>query len=207
MVHITHKQKRLLTTTVWVWAGPCSSPSPPDTGRPESSSPCRTSGSHTKGCKMKKIQKMERLVSQLADLAREVTEEYGGTVASPEAGYACLLKHFPHLLSSKREKFVAVFLDGRRQVVGAEVISVGTLTATLVHPREVFRPAILAGAGSILVCHNHPSGNPNPSAEDRLLTERLAQAARLLGITLDDHIIVGKEGYVSLRQLGLMPIA
>jgi DNA repair protein RadC len=84
------------------------------------------------------------------------------------------------------------------------VVSIGTLTATLVHPREVFAPAISCGAASLVVAHNHPSGDPTPSHEDRLLTQRLSEAGRLLGLQLDDHLVIGRSGYVSLRQLGIL---
>jgi DNA repair protein RadC len=84
-------------------------------------------------------------------------------------------------------------------------VSVGCLTSSLVHPREVFKPAILAGSAAILAAHSHPSGDPEPSAEDIALTRRLAAAGQLLGIDLLDHIILGEAGrFVSLRERGVL---
>ena len=99
-----------------------------------------------------------------------------------------------------REHFVVVMLDGRHRPVAYQVVSVGTATASLVHPREVFQPAVGVGAVAILVAHNHPSGDPTPSAEDREVTDRLLRAGQLIGIPLLDHVVVVERGYVSLRE-------
>src|SRR5262245_8789767 len=100
-----------------------------------------------------------------------------------------------------REHFVALLLDGRHRPIAYQVVSVGTATASLVHPREVFQAAVSLGACALIVAHNHPSGDPTPSAEDREVTSRLAQAGRVLGIQLLDSIVVGdRGGYVSLRE-------
>lgn len=88
-----------------------------------------------------------------------------------------------------REHFVAIMIDGRHRPIAWQVVSVGTATASLVHPREVFQPAILVGAVALVVGHDHPSGDPRPSQEDREVTRRLAQAGRLLGIRLLDSVI------------------
>jgi DNA repair protein RadC len=99
-----------------------------------------------------------------------------------------------------REVFVALLLDGRNQVLGFNTVSVGSLTAALVHPREVFKPAILANAAAIILVHNHPSGTADPSAEDRALTERLEHAGELLGIRVVDHVVVGDAEYRSKTE-------
>ncbi len=91
-----------------------------------------------------------------------------------------------------REHFVGIYLDGRCRVIGHRVVSVGTMTASLVHPREVFAPAILAGASSIIVAHNHPTGNPTPSPEDRTVTARLRDAGKVLGIKLIDALVIAR---------------
>jgi DNA repair protein RadC len=83
-------------------------------------------------------------------------------------------------------------------------VSIGTLTASLVHPREVFGPAIRARAAALVVVHNHPSGDPEPSPEDCALTERLKDGARLLGVDLLDHVVVARGGYVSFRERGAL---
>ncbi|MEZ4352087.1 MAG: DNA repair protein RadC [Myxococcota bacterium] len=99
-----------------------------------------------------------------------------------------------------RECFHVVALDGRHRLLGTDLVSLGTLTASLVHPREVFRQAIRRAAGAVLVVHNHPSGDPRPSGEDRAVTRRLRDAGELLGIELLDHVIVGRSGYYSFRE-------
>src|SRR4029434_9928578 len=103
-----------------------------------------------------------------------------------------------------REHFVILLLDQKNQVIGLNTVSIGSLTASVVHPREVFKPAILSNASSILLCHNHPSGDPLPSQEDRALTVRLFQAGKLLGIDVLDHIIVGEGKYFSFADEGLL---
>lgn len=107
-------------------------------------------------------------------------------------------------VTQDREEFIAVILDGRNQIVGFNVISVGTLTSALVHPREVFKAAILGSAAALILVHNHPSGDPDPSAEDRALTTRLAQAGELLGIRVLDHVVIGDGRFRSFSEEGLI---
>jgi DNA repair protein RadC len=103
------------------------------------------------------------------------------------------------------EHFVLMVLDSRRRVIGLNEVSVGTLSASLVHPREVFRAAILLNGAAIIVAHNHPSGDSSPSAEDRDVTRRLQRAGELLGIPVADHIVLGEgESYFSFRERGLL---
>lgn len=134
------------------------------------------------------------------EVGRRMFGVSGPQITTPEEAYI----QFMELGKSNKEVFKALYLDGRRRMVYSEVISVGTMTSCLVHPREVFAPALLHGAGSLVVAHNHPSGDPSPSHEDKLLTERLVQAGRLLGVNLDDHLVVGRGCYVSLRQMGMI---
>ena len=102
-----------------------------------------------------------------------------------------------------REVFAVALLTVRHRVLGLHTVSVGCLTASLVHPREVFKPAILAGSAALIVAHNHPSGDPEPSAEDVVLTRRLAAAGQLLGIEILDHLVIGEAGrFVSLGAPG-----
>ena len=100
----------------------------------------------------------------------------------------------------ERETFYVLLLDGKHQLKRRELVSIGSLTSSLVHPREVFRAAVGCGAAAVVCAHNHPSGDPEPSAEDLDVTRRLAQAGRLLGISLLDHVILGDSRYVSLRE-------
>ncbi len=104
----------------------------------------------------------------------------------------------------KKEHFVVFFLDTRNQEIKRDIVSIGTLNYNLVHPREVFEPAVRNLAASVIVAHNHPSGCLEPSDEDLSLTKRLSQAGKLLGIELLDHVIVTKEGFMSFKQKGLL---
>lgn len=104
----------------------------------------------------------------------------------------------------KKEHFIVFYLDTRNQEVKREVISVGTLNANLVHPREVFEPAIKCSAAQIIVAHNHPSGNAEPSSEDVVVTKRLIEAGKILGIELLDHVVVAKDSHTSLKEKGMI---
>lgn len=134
------------------------------------------------------------------ELGRRAWTVTGPTITTPEEAYRLL----HDLGQARKETFSALYLDVRRRLLRRETISVGTLTATLVHPREVFSPALECGAASLVIAHNHPSGDPTPSSEDRLLTERLQKAGQLLGLQVDDHLVIGHGNFTSFRQLGLM---
>ena len=94
-----------------------------------------------------------------------------------------------------REQFWVLLVDTKLNVIGANCVSIGTLDASLVHPREVFKPAILANASGVILAHNHPSGNTAPSDEDIIITQRLRKAGEILGIYVHDHIIVGERPF------------
>ncbi len=108
---------------------------------------------------------------------------------------------------SRRESLFAVLLDARHRLLSLHVVSTGGIDAAPVHPREVFSPAIRDGAAAVVVAHNHPSGDPAPSVEDRLVTDRLRDAGRLLGIELLDHLVVGAERYYSFADEAFFPFA
>jgi DNA repair protein RadC len=97
-----------------------------------------------------------------------------------------------------REQVIVCCLDTTHRPIGISLVSVGTLNESLVHPREVFKPAILLNASAIILAHNHPSGDPTPSTEDRRITERLTKAGTLLGITLLDHLVYGNPAVHSI---------
>lgn len=99
-----------------------------------------------------------------------------------------------YLGGEDREHFVVILLNSKNRIIGINTVSVGSLSSSLVHPREVFKPAILSNAAAILVAHNHPSGDPTPSQEDVVITRRLREAAELLDIRLLDHIVLGENG-------------
>lgn len=116
---------------------------------------------------------------------------------------ADLFKHFhPILRDRKQEIFKVVLLDAKNTVIKESTVSEGTLTLSLVHPREVFASAVRESAAAVIFLHNHPSGDPTPSLEDRHLTERLGEAGRLLGIPVLDHVIIGDGRYVSFADQG-----
>lgn len=98
------------------------------------------------------------------------------------------------LAEADREHLLAFYLDAQHRIIGYHTVSVGTLDASLIHPREVFKAAILASSAAVIVAHNHPSGDPTPSPEDRAVTRQLEEAGRMIGIPLLDHVVVGTEG-------------
>jgi len=104
----------------------------------------------------------------------------------------------------KKEHFVVFYLDSRNQEIKREVISVGSLNVNFVHPREVFEPAVRNVAAQIILAHNHPAGNPEPSDDDFKITKRLVEAGKILGIEVIDHIIVTKSGFLSFKERNLI---
>jgi DNA repair protein RadC len=107
---------------------------------------------------------------------------------------------------SRRECFYGVLLDGRHRLLSVQVAGMGSIDAVAVHPREVFSPALRDGAAAIVVAHNHPSGDPAPSAEDRLVTTRLREVGDLVGIPLLDHLVVGTDRFYSFADEAFFPI-
>ncbi|MEE9145791.1 MAG: JAB domain-containing protein [Candidatus Tectomicrobia bacterium] len=103
-----------------------------------------------------------------------------------------------------REHFIVLLLDRKNNVTGINTVAIGSLSATVVHPREVFTPAILDKAAAIILAHNHPSGDPAPSPEDKAMTRKLVEAGKILGIQVLDHIIVGDERAYSFADEGCL---
>lgn len=128
-------------------------------------------------------------------------EDDRAIIASPEDAAMQLM---PFLRGQSKEEFWAILLNSKSQMITKVQISVGILDNSPVHPREVFTAAVVEGAQSIIVAHNHPSGDPTPSPEDRLVTNRLVEAGKLMGIAVLDHVILGDGRYVSMRERGLM---
>jgi len=124
-----------------------------------------------------------------------------GRIRNPEDAVAQIRSK---LKGKKKEHFWVILLDTRNQVIKEVESSVGSLNASIVHPREVFKEAISASAASVILVHNHPSGDPQPSEEDMKLTKRLAEAGTLMGIEVLDHIILGDKEYISLKNKKLM---
>jgi DNA repair protein RadC len=103
-----------------------------------------------------------------------------------------------------KEHFKLILLNPRNKIISISTISIGTLNASLVHPREVFKDAIVHSAASVVLAHNHPSGDPEPSEDDITITKRLIEAGKILGVEVIDHIIVGKNGFFSFKEKGLI---
>lgn len=120
-------------------------------------------------------------------------------VRTPQDAALFMMEDLRH---QKKEFFVALFLNTKNHITGKEVLSIGTLNASLVHPREVFRAAIRHSSASIICLHNHPSGDPTPSTEDIKITKRLVEAGNLIGIDVLDHIIIGDGRFISLKEQG-----
>lgn len=118
-------------------------------------------------------------------------------IATPKQAYQVIKGEISH---QTREIFLVLLLDVKSCLIAQEIVAIGTLTSSLVHPREVFYPAIRHKASSILLAHNHPSGDLMPSVEDRRVTRILIEAGKLLDIPVQDHLIAGAGGYVSMRQ-------
>ncbi|MEK7331062.1 MAG: JAB domain-containing protein, partial [Candidatus Eisenbacteria bacterium] len=108
------------------------------------------------------------------------------------------------LARARREHFVVLLLNARHELQCRETVSIGSLNASIVHPREVFLPAILHSAASVVLVHNHPSGDPEPSEEDLSITRRLVEVGELVGIGVLDHVIVASRGSVSFRTRQLL---
>ena len=122
-------------------------------------------------------------------------------IRSPQDAANLVMEDMRYL---KQEHFAVLFLNTKNQVIAVETLSIGSLNASIVHPREVFRAAIRRSSASIICVHNHPSGDPTPSREDIQVTERLVEAGRIIGIDVLDHLIIGDQKFASLKEQGLM---
>lgn len=133
-------------------------------------------------------------------ISRKMPEERF-TVRSPQDAADFMMDELQHLT---QEHFTCLFLNTKNQIIGKETVFVGSLNASIVHPREIFRKAIQRASAAIICLHNHPSGDPSPSVEDRNVTRRLKEAGRILGIDVLDHIIIGEQRFYSMKENGLM---
>ena len=111
---------------------------------------------------------------------------------------------YPELRFTKKEHFYCLYLDTRNSIIKKELISVGNLNTSVIHPREIFRSAIKESANSVIFAHNHPSGNPEPSKDDIEITRMLISAGKLMGIPVLDHVVIGETGYVSMADKNLL---
>ena len=146
-----------------------------------------------------------RRVAVTYTVAREQPPAAWPRLSSPEAAADFAREHLTGH-DDDREHFWVIFLNAQNGYTGHHLVSTGSLSASIVHPREVLGPALREGAAHLLLVHNHPSGDPTPSKEDVALTRQLAEGARLLGVRLHDHLVLGNgtSQWVSLAQRGLL---
>lgn len=148
-------------------------------------------------------QKKELIVLAVKELVRRLVKEekHADIVHGPED-----VAHFamPHLINETKEHFVVMSLNTKNHITGFDTVSIGSLTASVVHPREVFETALRHHAASIILLHNHPSGDPDPSREDINITQKLVDAGGVMGIPVLDHVVIGDNRFISLKEKGLI---
>ena len=136
------------------------------------------------------------------ELGRRLAQKHNDekfTIRSPQDAATYLM---PDMTSLNQEHFVVLFLNIKNQIIHKQTIFIGSLNASIVHPREIFREAVKRSAASIISAHNHPSGVPTPSTEDIEVTKRIVEAGYIIGIELIDHVIIGDHQYISLKEKG-----
>lgn len=138
---------------------------------------------------------------ELGKRIRQYKPEESYTVRSPEDGADYIMEEMRNL---NQEHLVVLFLNTKNQIIHRQTIFIGSLNASIVHPREIFREALKRSAASIICAHNHPSGDPTPSQEDIHVTRRLAEAGKIMGIELLDHLVIGNNSFVSLKEKGYL---
>ncbi|MBL0226126.1 MAG: DNA repair protein RadC [Geobacteraceae bacterium] len=111
---------------------------------------------------------------------------------------------FQFLMKETKEMFLTLHLDGKNKIICCDLVSIGSLNQSIVHPRETFKTALLSNAAAILCIHQHPTGDPTPSAEDIAITRRLKEAGEIIGVKLIDHVIIGDGAYLSFVERGLL---
>ena len=138
-------------------------------------------------------------------IVREKSETYYDArknLNNPIIAAKLFREYYEENFDMDKEHFSIIMVDSKNKIIGFNLVSMGTINQSLVHPREVFRPAIIAAARSIFICHNHPSGDPTPSEEDIDITQRLKEVGKILGIEVLDHIILGDDRFKSLLEMG-----
>jgi len=147
-----------------------------------------------KAAQLKAALEIGRRVASLSESEKPV-------IKGPEDAAVMVMEEMRHL---DKENFCALILNTRHQVVAKETISVGTLNSSVIHPRELFKTAIKRSAAAVILVHNHPSGDPTPSREDREVTRRLQEAGSIIGIEVLDHLIIGDNKFVSFKKKGML---
>ena len=138
---------------------------------------------------------------ELAKRENLEADEESFDIKNPEAVFKLMSSS---IKDKAKEHFKLILLNSRNKKIGLSTISIGTLTTSLVHPREVFKDAITHSAASVILAHNHPSGDPEPSEDDLKITRKLVESGKVLGIEVIDHIIIGKTNFYSFREKGLI---
>ena len=138
------------------------------------------------------------------ELGRRAISEKNGNNKSFKCSEEVANYYIPLLKDLKKEQFIVLLLDIKNKIIKEVLISVGSLTSSIVHPREVIKPVIKESAASVIFIHNHPSGDPEPSTDDIEITNRLCKSCSILGISVLDHIIVAEGGYFSFKKKELM---
>jgi DNA repair protein RadC len=147
--------------------------------------------------------KAAKLVAAI-ELGRRVISQKNGNNVKFRCSEDVANYYIPLMKDLKKEQFKVVLLDIKNKVIKDILVSQGSLTSSIVHPREVLKPAIQASAASVIFIHNHPSGDPEPSADDIEITNRLGKSCSIIGINMLDHIIVAENGYYSFKQKDLL---
>jgi len=128
----------------------------------------------------------------------------GQALPSPTQVSRAVTENVQTLPDTLQDTLKSLLLDTKNRVLAVKTVSIGDLSSSIVHPREVYKDAVVASAASLIIAHNHPSGDPNPSGEDVSITKRLIQAGEIMGIDLLDHIVIGDGIFVSLKERGLI---
>ena len=147
---------------------------------------------------------MTRINFYTLKMVKEDSALYEVPVIKSPAEVYQVAKQILALHEKPEEHFCIICLNTKNKIVGVHTISIGSLNASIVHPREVFKAAMLNNASAIICLHNHPSGDPEPSREDIETTKRLVEAGEIMGIRVLDHVIIGEQRYLSMKEKGLM---
>lgn len=153
-----------------------------------------------------KINYMKKELEPLPDMLKMIKKgstQYMAKIRAPHETYMTINEMTKHFDANKEHLFLFC-LDTKNQIKSTDIISIGTLNANIVHPREIFYAAIVNRSASIILAHNHPSGDPTPSQEDIAVTEKIIKGRKMLGIDVLDHVIIGKGQYVSLKDEGII---
>lgn len=146
--------------------------------------------------------KQIKAVYEVLNVREEITNylKTGTRFTAP----AQIYNAFSFLMEETKEMFITLHLDGKNRIICMDLVSIGSLNQSIVHPREVFKTACLSNAAALILIHQHPTGDPSPSSEDIAITRRLKEAGEIMGIKILDHIIVGDDEYLSFVERGLL---